>query len=150
MRECGTTYRSSVNSMITLYTDGGARGNPGPAGAGAVVYDGEKKVAEYSQYLGIQTNNVAEYEALLGALEAARSYAGSPVSSPVTVKMDSELIVRQMQGVYKVKDAKLKEKFAEVKLLIHESFPHITFVHIPRGKNSEADALANAAMDRGA
>ena len=135
--------------MITIFTDGGSRGNPGPAGSGAVVYDGKNKIAEVSEFLGTQTNNFAEYEALLLALEAARTELGSPIAQPVTVKMDSELIVRQMTGIYKVKDPTLKLKFNEAKSMIKESFPQIQFVHIRREFNSEADQLANDAMDRG-
>ncbi len=132
---------------VTIFTDGGSRGNPGPAAAGAVVYQGVEKVATVSQFLGTRTNNYAEYEALLLALEAARSTLGSPVKAAVTVKMDSELIVRQMLGVYKVKDPTLKLKHAAAQAIIHESFPRISFVHIRREFNAEADALANAAMD---
>ena len=134
---------------VVIYTDGGARGNPGPAGSGAVVYDGKKLIAEVSEYLGHQTNNFAEYEALLLALEATRTHFGSPVAEKVTVKMDSELIVKQMKGEYKVKSETLKVKHTDVKLMIHESFPNISFVHVRREQNKEADKLANDAMDRG-
>ena len=137
-----------MSNAVVIYTDGGSRGNPGPAGSGAVVYDGKKKIAEISKYLGTQTNNFAEYEALLLALEAARQEFGSPVEKKVEVRMDSELIVRQMTGLYKVKHPVLKLKYTDVKLMIHESFPHITFTHVPREQNTEADALANVAMDR--
>jgi len=133
---------------IVIYTDGGARGNPGPAGAGAVIYKGKKKIAEVSEFLGKQTNNFAEYEALLLALEATREELGSPVKDKVMVKMDSELIVRQMVGMYKVKDAVLKLKYTAAKKMIHESFPKIEFMHVRRELNKEADALANDAMDR--
>lgn len=133
---------------ITIFTDGGARGNPGPAGSGAVIYDGKKKVAEISKFLGVQTNNFAEYEALLLALEKTKEVFGSPVPHPVSVKMDSELIVRQMKGEYKVKHPVLKEKYTRARLLIAVSFPKITFRHIRREKNKEADKLANDAMDK--
>ncbi len=134
---------------ITIYTDGGSRGNPGPSGSGAVVYQGKKKIADVSEFLGIQTNNWAEYEALILALEAAQEVLGSPVDAPVTVKMDSELIVRQMKKEYRVKHPALKIKYAHVRALIEKSFPRISFVHVPREENKEADALANDAMDRG-
>lgn len=134
---------------ITIFTDGGARGNPGPSGAGAVIYKGKSLIAEVSEFLGHQTNNFAEYEALLLALEATRAELGSPVKEQVTVKMDSELIVRQMTGVYKVKDATLKIKHAAAKEMIRESFPQIEFKHVRREENTEADKLANDAMDRG-
>lgn len=138
------------NGEITIYTDGGARGNPGPAGSGAVIYDGLKKLAAISKFLGIQTNNFAEYEALLLALKKTIDLFGNPVPHPVHVKMDSELIVKQMRGEYKVKNVVLKEKHTRAKMLIAESIPRITFTHIPREQNSEADQCANDAMDRGA
>lgn len=136
--------------MITIYTDGGARGNPGPAGAGAAIYKGEKEIGSVSKFLGTQTNNWAEYEALVLALETARSLVGSPVTAQVTVKMDSELIVKQMRGEYKVKDPGLKKQNERVRMLILESFPKIEFVHVRRELNKRADELANEAMDRGA
>lgn len=136
-------------AQVVIYTDGGARGNPGPAGAGAVIYDGSgKKVAAVSEFLGHRTNNWAEYEALILALKAARDALGPRV--PATeVRMDSELIVKQMKGHYRVKNADLKEKHALVKNIITESFSSISFVHVPREKNKEADKNANDAMDRG-
>lgn len=136
-----------MNEVI-IYTDGGSRGNPGPAGSGAVVYKGEKVIAEVSEFLGIRTNNYAEYEALILALEAARKKLGSPLAN-VAVRMDSELIVRQMNGQYKVKHPDLKPKHARVREIVAESFPGITFSHVRREMNTEADRLANNAMDRG-
>lgn len=135
--------------MITIFTDGGARGNPGPAGAGAAIYKGEKEIGSVSKFLGKQTNNWAEYEALRLALETAHKLLGSPVTHQVTVKMDSELIVKQMKGEYKVKDPELKKQNERVRLLILESFPNIEFVHVRREMNKRADELANDAMDRG-
>lgn len=136
--------------MIRIFTDGGARGNPGPAGAGAALYDGEREVATISKFLGTATNNVAEYEALRLALERARAVFGSPISRDVSVYMDSELIVKQMKGEYRVKDAKLKVLHKKITSLLDESFSHVSFFHIPREKNARADELANQAMDRGA
>src|SRR5579863_4671249 len=106
--------------QITIFTDGGARGNPGPAGAGAVILDSQGKVLkEISDYLGETTNNVAEYEALIRALRAARGLFHDRVADlEVAVKMDSELIVRQMNGIYKVKAPELKPRFIEVQELI--------------------------------
>ncbi len=137
-------------SEIVIYTDGGSRGNPGPSGAGAVVKDTRgENVASISAFLGIRTNNWAEYEALILALRAAVDSFGSPVPHPVRVRMDSELIVRQMKGEYKVKHPVLKEQNAKVHALIESAFPDITFTHVPREENGEADQLANDAMDRG-
>lgn len=133
---------------VVIYTDGGARGNPGPAGAGAVIYKGKKKIGDVSEFLGYRTNNWAEYEALILALTLARDELGGLVKD-VEVRMDSELIVKQMKGEYKVKNPDMKEKHARVKELIAESFPGITFTHVRREKNKEADQNANDAMDRG-
>jgi ribonuclease HI len=128
-----------------MYTDGGARGNPGPAGAGAVIYDGESKVAAVSEYLGdSQTNNWAEYEALaLGLAEAKRhGLAGRHLE----VRMDSELVVKQMRGEYRVKEAELKKQYAKIQELLVD-FPQVRFAHIPRERNKEADRLVNNAID---
>jgi ribonuclease HI len=105
-------------------------------------------VARVSKFLWKQTNNWAEYEALILALDAAREACRVP--APRTeVRMDSELIVKQMNGEYKVKDAGLKKQHARVKNIIAASFPDISFTHVRREHNTEADALANDAMDRG-
>lgn len=134
---------------IVIYTDGGARGNPGPAGAGAsIVKDGEE-VAHVSKFLGKQTNNWAEYEALVLALEVTHNVLGSPIDEEVLVRMDSELIVKQMRGEYRVKDKELKKQHTRAETLINEAFPKISFEHIPREENERADELANEAMDRG-
>ena len=134
-------------SDLVLFTDGGARGNPGPAGIGVVIYDGSEKIAGIGKYLGDGlTNNWAEYQALIVGLGdlVARGYHGRSLE----VRMDSELIVKQMKGEYKVKHPELKKLNAEVHaLLIH--FPDTTFTHIPREKNTEADALVNEAIDAG-
>ncbi|MDE2213062.1 MAG: ribonuclease HI family protein [Patescibacteria group bacterium] len=137
-------------ATLTMYTDGGARGNPGPAGAGAALFnEAGKEVATVSDYLGEATNNVAEYEALLRALMRAESLYGKRLQTmTIHVRMDSELIVRQMQGVYKVKEPKLKEFFSRIAEFRLERAPNITFEHIPREQNKRADALVNEAIDR--
>lgn len=138
--------------QFTLYADGGARGNPGPAGSGAVVFDaGGKRVVEVSDYIGETTNNVAEYEAVLrGLTKLKESYAeGFFAHIPVTVRLDSKLIVEQMKGAYKVKHPNLIPRYLELKNLIARHFPLITFEHVRREFNKDADALANEAMDRG-
>ena len=100
-----------------------------------------------ADYLGKTTNNVAEYEALIRALTAARELFGTEISKmEVEIKMDSELIVRQMQGRYKVKAPELKPRFMQVKSLL-ASMPKASFTHIPREKNKDADALVNKAID---
>ena len=134
---------------IIIYTDGGARGNPGPAGAGASIQKDGIEVAHVSKFLGKQTNNWAEYEALVLALEVAHQVFGSPIETEVSIRMDSELIVKQMRGEYRVKDVELKKQHERVRFLIHEAFPHISFHHVRREQNKRADELANEAMDRG-
>lgn len=136
---------------IVLHADGGARGNPGPAGAGAVVYapNGDI-VAEVSDFLGKRTNNWAEYEALIQGLLSVQKHFGNgkEVSQRVEVNLDSELIVRQMNGEYKVKNPELKKQYERVKSILN-SFSSVSFAHVRRENNAVADKLANDAMDRG-
>ena len=145
-----TCYTPSMH--FTLYADGGARGNPGPAGSGAVVFDAAgKRVIEVSDYIGETTNNVAEYEAVLRGLTKLKDeYAPGFFSyTPVTVRLDSELVVKQLRGEYKVKHPNLIPRYLELKNLVTRHFPKITFEHVRREFNKDADALANQAMDRG-
>jgi ribonuclease HI len=130
---------------LIAFSDGGARGNPGPAGYGVVIQDESgKKVATLSEYLGHQTNNVAEYQGLIAALE----YATKHEPKALKVISDSELLVRQIKGIYKVKNAALQDLHARAKELIAQ-LQWFSIGHVLRGKNQEADALANAAMDKG-
>jgi len=136
---------------FTIHADGGSRGNPGPAGAGAMIRDElGNSIASISQFLGVRTNNFAEYEAVILGFGALAKIV--PVAkrgkTDVVVKMDSELVVKQMSGIYKVKHPVLKEQRAR---LIHVigAFGTVTFTHVPREENSDADSLANEAMDRG-
>lgn len=139
--------------QYVLYADGGARGNPGPAGAGAVAFDAiGKRVAEVSEYLGVATNNVAEYEAVLRGLKALLA-AFSPEhfkTASVEIRMDSKLVIEQLKGGYRVKHPNLVPRHFEVKNLIARSFPIISYTHVPRERNKDADELANKAMDKGA
>jgi ribonuclease HI len=131
--------------LVTAYIDGGARGNPGPAGFGVRLTDaGGKVLAEISEYLGSSTNNQAEYSALLAALEYARDHG----CGSLRVMSDSELLVRQMQGAYKVKSPDLKPLHERARQLAR-GLGHFEIQHVPREKNRDADRLANAAMDRG-
>ena len=134
-----------------LYTDGGARGNPGVAGAGAVIFD-EKgtPLKEGCVYLGHTTNNVAEYQAVLLGLRIARAHFGSSECKEVhlTVRLDSELVQKQLTGVYRVKHPDLIPLCRAVQKVQQEFFPAVTFEHVRREKNKHADRLANEAMDR--
>ncbi len=137
---------------FTIHADGGARGNPGPAGAGAMIRDEfGNSVASVSQFLGTRTNNFAEYEAVILAFETLAKLVGTGKADviDVTVKMDSELVVKQMRGEYKVKHPVLKGQHARLASLA-ATFKNVSFSHVPRAQNKDADALANDAMDRGA
>jgi probable phosphoglycerate mutase len=135
----------TASGWATAYTDGGSRGNPGPAGFGVVVQDGNgATIAELSDFLGLKTNNFAEYSGLLAALE----YALENGIARLRVISDSELMVKQMRGQYRVQSPDLKPLYEEAKRLAArlEAFQ---IEHVLRGKNKRADALANQAMDRG-
>lgn len=130
---------------LIIFSDGGARGNPGPAGIGAIIYNEQKQVvAEVSNFLGVTTNNQAEYQALISALQKAASLGADEVAC----YLDSELVVRQLNREYKVKNKELAPLFLKVYNL-SLGFKKISFHHIPREQNKEADRLANEAMDRG-
>lgn len=135
---------------VICYTDGGARGNPGPAGAGAVVAKADGTViAALSQFLGNGTNNFAEYAAVLLALkEVKRRFGGKIKTLQIEVCMDSQLIQRQLSYKYQIKEPSLVPQFLEIHNMRVKDFPHITFTHIPRAQNTHADKLANEAMDR--
>ena len=130
---------------LVINTDGGARGNPGPAGIGMVIADETGKVLEkFGRYIGDNsTNNQAEYEAVIAALESAKKLGGTEL----VFRMDSELAVRQLNHIYKVKNADLQGLFLKVKNL-QTQFARVTFTHIPRSENSAADALVNEAIDK--
>lgn len=135
---------------VLLYTDGGSRGNPGRAGSGAVLLDDAGNVlGEVKCYLGHATNNVAEYEAVRIGLEMVAQKYEKDVRENllVVVRMDSELVCRQLIGRYRVKDEKLKILFSNLRAFYTNMFPHIAFEHVRREHNAHADRLANEAMD---
>ncbi len=140
----------STEMHFTIHADGGSRGNPGPSGAGAMIRDHlGNSVASVSQFLGNRTNNYAEYEAVILAFETLTKLVGEKAgSTDVEVKMDSELVVKQMKGLYKVKHPTMKERYARL-IQAGAAFGKTTFTHVPREQNKDADALANEAMDRG-
>jgi ribonuclease HI len=145
-KELFATQRPKTpEQYLIAYTDGGARGNPGPAGYGVVINDQSgKKVAGLSRYLGHQTNNVAEYEGLIAALTYAREHGHKALK----VISDSELLVRQVKGVYKVKNLALQKLHSQAKELVAQ-LDWFSVEHVLRGHNQEADRLANEAMDKG-
>ena len=130
---------------LIAHSDGGARGNPGPAGFGVVIQDQTgRKVAELSEYLGHQTNNFAEYQGLIAALE----YAVEHGPKALKVISDSELLVRQIKGIYKVKNPTLQDLHGRAKQLIAQ-LDWFSIGHALREHNQDADRLANEAMDKG-
>jgi ribonuclease HI len=130
-------------SRLTVNVDGGARGNPGPAAVGVVVRDGGGEVLEErGERIGEATNNVAEYRALLLGLELAREHGGTELE----LIGDSELVVRQVEGRYKVKNAGMKELHAEVKRALR-GFDSWSIRHVRREQNADADRLVNQALD---
>jgi ribonuclease HI len=130
--------------MIVAYIDGGARGNPGPAGYGVHLEDANgQPVAELHGPVGIATNNVAEYQALLAALGWALEHG----ETELHIRADSELLVRQMRGEYRVKHANLKPLFLEACSRIRRLGGNVTFTHVPREQNKDADRLSNLGMD---
>jgi probable phosphoglycerate mutase len=131
---------------VVAYIDGGARGNPGPAGFGVHIEQPDGAlIEEFSESIGTATNNVAEYRGLLAALEWAKAHG----ERDLHVRSDSLLLVQQMLGHFKVKNAGLQPLHAKARLLAHE-IGHVTFEHVGRAKNAHADRLANAAMDAAA
>jgi len=134
---------------LIIYTDGVSRGNPGDAGIGVVLKDKNGAVVdEIGKYIGTTTNNVAEYTALINALE----YAVKHKTVSADIFLDSELVVRQMNGVYRVKDENLALLFNKAQALIKKirvkgQGSRVTLTHIPREKNKEADNLANKAVN---
>lgn len=128
-----------------VHTDGGSRGNPGPAAIGCVIEQNGKCIKEISNTIGVTTNNVAEYTAVLTALEWLGKTFG--VGITVTFYCDSQLIVEQLSGRYKIKDEKMKNLFVKVKTFELKNRFLVTYIYVPRNQNSHADALVNRALD---
>jgi ribonuclease HI len=135
------------NKKIIIYTDGGARGNPGQAAIGVVIQlDGETK--GYSKAIGETTNNVAEYESIIFALKKAKQLVGGEKAkeTDVEIRSDSELVVSQLRGEYKLREHDLIPRFVEIWNL-KQDFRSVDFDYIPREENTEADKLVNRALD---
>ena len=134
--------RAAKPESLVLYIDGAARDNPGPAGIGIVIKHADRIIAEIGEFIGPTTNNVAEYRALLRALEEAKARGAKTVE----VRSDSELLVKHLKREYKVKSPDLSPLYLEANRLL-TSFTRYTVTKIPRGANAAADALANRAID---
>jgi ribonuclease HI len=138
----GGASRAASPEELVAYVDGGSRGNPGPAGAGVYFESGGAPWRGLWRFLGHRTNNYAEYSALLAALD----YAIAGGCRRLRVRADSELMVRQISGQYRVKNANLQPLHAQASAKI-EAFERFSIEHVPRARNARADALANRAMD---
>jgi|SRR3989338_392290 len=129
---------------LLIYTDGGARGNPGPAGLGVAIHNEHGKlIKKFGRYLGEKTNNEAEYEAIIAALEEALKLGADEVE----MRMDSELAMRQLNSIYKVKNHRMQALVLKVRNL-ETKFKKVSFKHIPRGQNKLADEMVNEAIDK--
>ncbi len=141
-----------MQNKITMYTDGGARNNPGPAGIGVWIFskDGQEKAVDkkYAEYIGKKTNNEAEYEALIFGLKKIKSLLGKANAKQAEIEcfLDSELIVKQLDHQYKLQKEHIQKYFIEVWNLMLD-YHKVNFTHIPREKNKIADGLVNKAID---
>jgi ribonuclease HI len=134
---------------ITIYTDGGSRGNPGPAAIGVVIEGPGIGKKEYAEYIGVTTNNEAEYQAVIFALKKTKQLIGADKAknADIVFYMDSELLVKQFNHEYKIKEENLQRLFLEVHNL-RLDFGRIEFRHVLRGKNAHADELLNQILDK--
>ncbi len=134
-----------IPKKLKIFTDGGARGNPGPAGIGVVIMDEHDQIiAQHKKYLGEQTNNFAEYSAVILALQEAQKLGAQEID----FYLDSELVVKQLNREYKVKNPELAKLFVKIYNL-QQTFKKVSYSHVPREMNKLADKLANQAMDEG-
>jgi ribonuclease HI len=131
-----------MHKHLEIYTDGGARGNPGPAGIGVAIWDGNNLVGTYSKYIGEATNNQAEYQAVIFGLEQAKRLRGHDLD----FYLDSELVVSQLNRAFKIKDQLLGSLFVKAWNLM-VGFKSVRFHHVPREQNRGADMLVNKAID---
>jgi ribonuclease HI len=134
---------------VICYTDGGARGNPGPAGIGVYITDeAGKLLAEVKQAIGNATNNFAEYNAVMFALQTLKAKYGKKTKTmKFEIRLDSELVKKQLNGEYQIKEPGLVPMFIEIHNLRVANFPHLILTHVPRAQNKEADRLVNEALD---
>lgn len=139
---------AAIRSVVEVFTDGGARGNPGPAAIGAVVRDPATqpptRLATVSERIGVQTSNVAEYQAVIAGLEAALEFP----AHTLRLRADSMLVIRQLEGAWKVKKEHLRPLHARASELLR-SWAEVDLAHVPREQNVDADLLVNAALDAG-
>ncbi|MFA7201515.1 MAG: ribonuclease HI family protein [Candidatus Paceibacterota bacterium] len=135
----------STQTHFIIYTDGGSRGNPGPSAIGVFIPDRDKR---YGEYIGEGTNNTAEYQAIVFALKKAKSLLGSHIAQQtcIEIRSDSQLVVNQLSGIFKLKEPELFSYFVSIWNLKQE-FKEVLFIHIPREQNGVADRMVNEALD---
>lgn len=136
-----------IFDQLTIHTDGGARGNPGPAGIGVTIYHNQTLIHEFGKVIGETTNNVAEYTAVIEALMWIQQHQIAGTSTRIDFFCDSLLIVNQLKGLYKIKDNKLKGLVIAVHMLEKKIGGTTTYTAIPRALNKRADTLVNQALD---
>lgn len=134
-------------AQLNIFTDGGARGNPGPAGIGVVVCEDETVIFEAAKYLGEATNNEAEYAAILEALQWLHTALAERSVEAVVCHLDSQLVVNQLNRDWKIKEPRMRRYAEQCWALVEEIDVPVTFTHVPRAENSAADALVNQAVD---
>lgn len=132
-------------SILRIFTDGAARGNPGLAAAGVVIFEGDTVIAEIREFLGEQTNNWAEYEAVVYALKKAHELGLH--TKPLALFLDSKLVAEQLSGNWKIKTPSIREQYDKVQAVLAKGFAGVTYTYIPREQNTYADRLANEAID---
>lgn len=150
MAEAGRLQQMKAKEKIIIYTDGGSRGNPGPAAVGYVITDAKGAILKSAgETLGRKTNNEAEYEAVIRALKKLKALVGKEKtkSMAVEIRADSELLVRQLNHEYKIESETTIPLFIQIWNLILD-FGSISFTHVPREKNREADRMVNQALDQ--
>ena len=136
---------------LVIYTDGGARGNPGPAGIGVVIKDEKgNTIKSYGEAIGEATNNEAEYQAVIFALKKIKLLFGKEKvkQMAIEIRMDSELAVEQLSNRYKIQGENLQKRFMEIRNLLIDIGGNASFIHVPRAQNRAADRLVNQALDR--
>lgn len=137
----------TMSTNLTIYTDGGSRGNPGPAASAFIVYKNEEVYFSEGRYIGVATNNVAEYQALLNAFTWLKEYGDIGSDYSLTCYLDSELVVKQLTGIYKIKDQTLSLMAQKIMTIKKELNLNVSFIHVKRELNKEADKLVNSALD---
>jgi|SRR5581483_6279768 len=137
-----------MEKRLTIQTDGGSRGNPGPSALGVVIKDQDKKVVyQKGEYLGITTNNVAEYTALLHALSWVKDHVDTTTLSRIDVFADSQLLISQLNGIYKIKSPHIRDLLFNIRAAEQSLHCKVVYAHVRREQNKEADRMVNIALD---